>query len=325
MSRLWRVLGSAAAAAALTAGALTSPTHAANGVCSGPPPTPTNLRATADGTNVRFTWDPSPGATEYLIWWDEVPPGGDIPVTTTTYSIPASYERGATLFQLSARNACGQSAGTYITPPSRLPYAPGQVQAFPGKRSLLVTWMPSDPRGNQSLSEVHYKVTTQPGGRTCQVDSASALSCIVTGLTLGQRYTASVVAFNELGTTEAASTPKAVQIVVGPSAPRAVEAETGITTATVSWKPPTFDGGRPVVRYIVTSAPGGRTCTTRKGSCRLTGLNPGSPYQFVVVADNGRAKGSPALSFPMSTQAPPTAPAPDPEPTPTPKPSSPIS
>jgi hypothetical protein len=69
------------------------------------------VRATAEGTNVRFSWDPSPGADEYLTWWDENRESGGVTTVTTEVSqlVPASYDRAAFLFEVAARGRCGQS------------------------------------------------------------------------------------------------------------------------------------------------------------------------------------------------------------------------
>lgn len=111
-----------------------------------------------------------------------------------------------------------------------------------------------------------------------------------------------------------------------PAAPTGVSATAGVGQVTVTWTPPTDDGGEPVTGYTVTASPGGATCTTTGATtCTVTGLTPGATYTFTVTATNSIGV-SPASS--ASGAVTPTAagqaafPTPPPSPTPVPTPSS---
>jgi hypothetical protein len=270
---------------------------------------PVNISAIADGEMIRFTWDVVPGASEYLTWWDTHEPGWSANAATNSQMVPQELGRGSILFEVTARGTCGQSPWSIKFVPSHVPFTPIDVRTYPGRRSMTASWSEAGPSSNSILSDLHYRVTTEPGGRSCEAISPT---CTVTGLTTGKAYTASVIAYNVLGQTQSTLTAPTL-IVVGPSVPLSVKVSTGLTTALVSWKPPKFDGGRPVSRYQVTVEPGKRICTTTGVTCRVTGLSSGTSYRFVVVADNGRALGSPALSRPTITKAPPTSPLPSPD------------
>jgi hypothetical protein len=72
-----------------------------------------------------------------------------------------------------------------------------------------------------------------------------------------------------------------------------VTAAAGNAQASVAWTAPGSDGGQPITSYVVTSSPGGRTCTWTAGplSCTVTGLTNGTSYTFTVRALNAVGQG----------------------------------
>ena len=87
---------------------------------------------------------------------------------------------------------------------------------------------------------------------------------------------------------------------------------TGIATpengqASVSFSPPTSDGGAPITSYKLTCAPGTITATGTSSPLTVTGLSAGVTYSCSVTASNSAGEG-PASSavnvMPLSTAAP---------------------
>jgi len=73
-----------------------------------------------------------------------------------------------------------------------------------------------------------------------------------------------------------------------PTAPQSVTAVAQSLSAVVSWQPPLFDGGLPVLNYVVTASPGGATASVSgtKLTAIVTGLANGTSYTFAVLPQN---------------------------------------
>ena len=82
-----------------------------------------------------------------------------------------------------------------------------------------------------------------------------------------------------------------------PSAPTAVSAVGGSAgQASVSFGPPSSDGGSTVSSYTVTASPGGATATGASSPIVVSGLTDGSQYTFTVTATNVTGTGPPAAT-----------------------------
>ena len=88
------------------------------------------------------------------------------------------------------------------------------------------------------------------------------------------------------------SSSRSFSVGTMPGAPTGATATAGNTTATVSWTAPTSSGSAPISGYIVTSKPGGKTCTTTGATqCTVGGLTNGTAYTFAVQAITGFGTG----------------------------------
>jgi hypothetical protein len=102
-----------------------------------------------------------------------------------------------------------------------------------------------------------------------------------------------------------------------PGAPTGVAATAWDGAATVTWNAPASDGGDPISGYTVTSAPGGKTCTTTGAlNCTVGGLTNGTSYKFSVKAKNTAGFGPASAASNAVTPTGTPTPAPTESPTP---------
>ena len=103
---------------------------------------------------------------------------------------------------------------------------------------------------------------------------------------------ASIVLFSTLGVTAVVGVPTAYAGITVPGAPAGVTATPGNGAAVVKWTAPTRDGGSTITGYTVTTAPGGKTCTTKGAkTCTVHSLTNGASYTVTVKAKNVKGFG----------------------------------
>ena len=149
----------------------------------------------------------------------------------------------------------------------------------------------------------------------CSITDTLIPGAMGTAIGTGAANTANMLAACSSG---AANLARSYTSPVLGNAPRGVRVVAGQGSVTVSWQPPSDNGGSKVTKYVVTATPGARSCSTSGSSCRVTGLSGGKIYTFSVVARNGVGAGEPATSKPVrvpTAQAGPVAPPPKPKPT----------
>lgn len=188
---------------------------------------------------------------------------------------------------------------------ANVPDAPTIGTATAGDKQATVTFTPPAYDGGSPI--ISYTVTSSPGGITA---SGASSPITVTGLTNGTAYTFTVAATNAVGTGASSAASNSVTPVGVPAAPTIGTAtQISDTQATITFTPPTNDGGAPITLYTVTSSPGGITATGSGSPITIGGLTNGVTYTFNVTATNiygvGPASGltSPLQMLPWGEQA----------------------
>ena len=217
--------------------------------------------------------------------------------TSLSLTVPDGLAPGTYSIEVDAVGGTGSTTYTVPSPnPPPIPVfiapaAPTAVVATPGNAEVNVTWTPPADTGTFPIDV--YMVRTQPGGQTC---TTSSTTCTVTGLTNGTAYTFTVTASSAAGSGPASAPSSPVTPRTIPGQPTEVTAEAGDAQATITWSPPTDDGGSPITGYRVATIPTSEGCTVTAATCTITGLTNGQPYVVSVVATNVAGSSAPATA-----------------------------
>ncbi|HEY0951220.1 fibronectin type III domain-containing protein [Nocardioides sp.] len=275
------------------------------------PDAPAGVTVVPGSQEATVTWTPSEAhglpVTGYVV---TASPGGrtvTVPADRTVAGISGLDNGTAYTFTVAATTSLfgrsAPSAPSDPVTPAGWPDLPRQVSAERRDRAALVTWSPADGNGAPVLG---YAVTVSPGDRTIEVPGDQT-SLLVDGLDEVGPYAFRVTTTTRIGTSSPSS-PVSVVFAEVPDAPMMLKAVPGNHAATVSWVPPTEDGGAPIGGYTITVRPGGRTIRigTESTSWSVFGLDNGAAYTLTVTATN--AAGDSAPSAPSNTVVPAGAP-----------------
>ena len=242
--------------------------------------------ATADGFTVQITnYNPANG------WVGRVDSGtvaisGTGLVTVT--GVAAATRSTATI--TTAGNSWATVTATALAAPVTPGTAPGvptAVSVVGGNAQAIVSF--TAPTNNGGAAITNYSVIARPvGAGTAVLVTGLASPITVTGLTNGTAYTFTVSAVNGNGVSTASSASSEVTPVTAPGAPTAVSGVSGNGQVTVSFTPPTNNGGAAIMLYSVIAQPvGGGTAVIaqdRGSPITVTGLTNGTAYTFTVLA-----------------------------------------
>jgi fibronectin type 3 domain-containing protein len=197
---------------------------------------------------------------------------------------------GIAVFGLSA---CGDGDSGSASPPS----SPATLTASAGDNQVVLNW-PSVSRA--ATYNVYYGTSTPVTKSSTKITGSVSAPKTVTGLINGTLYYFAVSAVNAGGesalSVERSATPSATP---PPGIPTNIRASAGDTQATVSWD--SVAGATSYNIYYGTAAGVSKTSTkiTDVTSPHTkTGLTNGTPYFFVVTAENGN--GESGVSFEVS-------------------------
>jgi parallel beta-helix repeat protein len=267
------------------------------------PSEPQNLNATAGNQQVSLSWSPpvSHGGapiTDYRIYRGNISGGESflVEVGNVLAYVDSGLMNGQTFYyQVSAVNVAGEgpkSTEANATP-TLIPTVPSEPQnplVTPGDGLIDLTWDAPLFDGNSSITNYRLYRGTTSGGEAFLLEIGNITMYDDTGLTNGQTYYYKVSAVNAIGegpkSNEASATPATI-----PTPPQNLVAMAGDREASLSWDPPSSDGGSSVTSYRIYrgTTPGGEVFLTEVGNVTSyvdIGLSPGQTYYYQVSAMN---------------------------------------
>jgi chitodextrinase len=168
------------------------------------------------------------------------------------------------------------------------PSPPTGLTAVAGDGKVSLSWTP--PTSNGGAAIIGYDVF-QGGGAASGL--VGGTSYTVTGLTNGTTYSFTVDAVNDAELHSAPSSPASatpVAPVTAPGAPSGLTAAAGDAQVSLSWQPPSSDGGAAITSYNVYQG-GKKTATVSGTGATVKNLSNGTAYSFTVTAVNKAGEG----------------------------------
>lgn len=212
-------------------------------------------------------------------------------------------------FSVTATNEVGQSeaSNTATTMIDIEPEAPGAPTLTPGDGQVTVTW---NAPHNEGSAIIDYTINLSPGGPRTVSSLGGMQTEVISGLTNGVEYTASVVARNEKGSSQVSlmSVPTIPYGAPGPvsgltASYGSVGSGTGqVATVDVAWAPPANNNGRAIEYYTVSAGGVTKQVPASGTSTSLEGIGFSTDQvTFTVTATNDSALPDTRTSQPMST------------------------
>ncbi|NWI70857.1 TENR protein, partial [Todus mexicanus] len=266
--------------------------------CSAVAP-PENLRVTGiDDSSIELTWDNPGAATEYIVSYQPVGPGG----TQLQQRVPGDWN-SITIMELEPGVAYNISVYTVISDVLSIPVTSRVMTNLATPQGLKfktitettveVQWEPfSFPFDSWEIS---FIPKNNEGGVIAQLPS-TVTTFNQTGLKPGEEYTVTVVALKE----QARSPPTSDSVstlIDGPT--QILVRDVSDTVAFVEWTPPRAKVDAILLKYGLADGEGGRTTFRLQpplSQYSLQALRPGARYHLAVSALRGANESRPALA-----------------------------
>jgi hypothetical protein len=261
-----------------------------------PPGAPTIGTATRGNAqaSIAFTPPASNGGAAITSYTATCTPG-NISANGTGSPIVVTGLTNGTAYSCSVRatNSAGTGAAsaTVAVTPATVPGAPGITGATPGNGSG--TFSISAPASDGGSAITGYAVRCTAQGQVTQTVTGAMSPITVSGLVNGVAYDCSAYAENSVGAGPFSSSVALMPVGV-PAAPTIGTASAGVGQASVSFTPPSNNGGSVILSYTATC--GGQSATGPASPLTVMGLAPGVAVTCTVIATNAQGNSPPSAA-----------------------------
>ncbi len=181
--------------------------------------------------------------------------------------------------------------GFVPTPPT----APQNLGAVAGDAHVNLSWDPPAVVGDPPATGYRIYRGTAPGGETPLTTVGNVSAHTDVGLTNGLRYYYQVAAVTPILEGPRSSEVSATPITI-PTEPRSLQATPADSEVTLTWQPPSSDGGAAITAHRIYrgTSPGALALLVGVGDVgtyRDTGLTNGATYYYQVSAVNAAGEG----------------------------------
>ncbi|WP_161952663.1 fibronectin type III domain-containing protein [Actinoplanes sp. TFC3] len=288
------------------------------------PSAPTNLQITPGAGSISLSFDPpsSTGGTAVTSYevstdggttWNTLTTSGTGPITGTVTGLTNGQSYSVAVRAVNAIGTGPASGAQTANLPAVAPSAPTGLAADARNGAAELTFSVPDNGGAAITS---YDVSLDDGTtwQTLPVTGSGATrTATVSGLTNNQQYTVRVRAVNSVGAGAASANTTVTPAPGAPVAPGAVSVTRGDSSATVTFNPPSDNGGSLITSYEVSTDNGvtwSALSTTGSSpvSGTVTGLTNGQAYDVRVRAVNSAGPGTASGSVSVTPATTPGAP-----------------
>jgi outer membrane autotransporter protein len=267
---------------------------------------PANVTLIVDAPIITLAPSTLPGGTVNTAYSQTITAtGGTAPYTTYTV-IAGTLPTGITLSSGGVLSGTPTQAGSFNITVTATDSTAGPSAPYSGSRAYTltiagptITLAPASVP-NATVGTAYTRTVAASGGTAPYTFSTTGsvppgLSISSSGTLSGTPTTAGDFLFSIVATDAQSFTGSRTYIVqvtaIAPGAPTIGTATAGDASASVSFTPPTNDGGTPITSYTVTSSPGGITASGAGSPITATGLTNGTAYAFTVTATNSAGSG----------------------------------
>lgn len=196
-------------------------------------------------------------------------------VPGTAYSITVSGSNSA---------GGGASSAAKTMTAGAAPSAPGTPTGVAGNGEVSVAW--TAPADSGGIAIAKYTVTSNPDAKTCSPVGAE-LTCVVSGLTIGTKYTFTVSATNDAGSTASMPSSAVTPALPWQYVPVFSAVVPGNKKVDLQWTEARVLGTAPAgyfTGYVVKAAKGVVVCTTTELKCSVKNLKNAEKVSYTVEA-----------------------------------------